>query len=101
MSAKEQLLRTWENEVATTLKVLPAYPPAKVDLKPHGKARAAKDPARTLVFEGTAGPAGAGAAVDGGSPPSWPPPPKGGGGNGGGAPGLGAKRGIEGGGATR
>ncbi|OLC06049.1 MAG: hypothetical protein AUH78_11400 [Gemmatimonadetes bacterium 13_1_40CM_4_69_8] len=73
MSEKEQFLRTWENEVATTLKVLRAYPPAKVDLKPHGKARSAKDLAWTFVFEGTAGAGGAEGKLE--FPPKLPAPP--------------------------
>ncbi|HEV8264686.1 MAG TPA: DinB family protein [Gemmatimonadales bacterium] len=55
MTEKEQFLSTWEREVGTTLKVLKAYPGAKVDLKPHEKARSATELAWTFVFEGVAG----------------------------------------------
>jgi len=73
MSEKEQFLRTWENEVATTLKVLRAYPPAKGELKPHGKSRSARDLAWTFVFEGTAGASGAAGKLE--FPPKLPAPP--------------------------
>ncbi len=55
MSEKEQFLTTWEREAGTTLKVLKAYPGTKVDLKPHEKARSAKELAWTFVFEGVGG----------------------------------------------
>ena len=73
MSEKEQFLRTWETEVATTLKVLRAYPPAKGELKPHGKSRSARDLAWTFVFEGTAGASGAAGKLE--FPPKLPAPP--------------------------
>jgi uncharacterized damage-inducible protein DinB len=73
MSEKEQFLRTWDNEVATTLKVLRAYPPAKAELKPHGKSRSARDLAWTFVFEGTAGASGAAGKLE--FPPKLPAPP--------------------------
>jgi uncharacterized damage-inducible protein DinB len=55
MSEKQQFLATWEREYPVTLKVLRAYPAAKSDLKPHPKARSAKDLAWAFVFEGHAG----------------------------------------------
>jgi uncharacterized damage-inducible protein DinB len=54
-SEKQQFLNTWKRESLTTLKVLRAYPAAKADLKPHEKARSAKDLAWTFVFEGVGG----------------------------------------------
>jgi len=69
MSEREQYLKTLEHEAATTLKVLRAFPAAKSDLKPHAKARSAKDLAWTFVFEGYGGTQG----VDG----ELPFPPKG------------------------
>src|SRR6266550_9049193 len=59
MSEREQYLKTLEQEAATTLKVLRAFPAAKSDLKPHAKARSAKDLAWTFVFEGYGGTQGA------------------------------------------
>ena len=55
MTEKDQFLGAWEKEVATTLKVLRAYPAAQMDLKPHPKARSAKELAWTFVFEGVGG----------------------------------------------
>ena len=69
MSEREQYLKTLEHEAATTMKVLRAFPAAKSDLKPHAKARSAKDLAWTFVFEGYGGTQG----VDG----ELPFPPKG------------------------
>ena len=69
MSEKEQFLNTFERECPVTMKVLRAYPGAKSDLKPHDKAKAAKDLAWNFVFEGYAGAQG----MDG----EFPFPPKG------------------------
>src|SRR5439155_16906236 len=41
--------------VPTTLKLLKAYPAAKVDLKPHERSRSAKELAWTFVFEWVGG----------------------------------------------
>lgn len=75
MTEKEQFLKAWEKETPVTLKVLRAYPAAKADLKPHDKARAAKDLAWTFVFEGFGG----GQVVEGDfkfPPPDMPPKPE-------------------------
>src|SRR5713101_2229569 len=69
MNEKDQYLKTLEQETATTMKVLRAFPGAKSDLKPHAKSRSAKDLAWTFVFEGYGGTQG----VDG----ELPFPPKG------------------------
>jgi uncharacterized damage-inducible protein DinB len=61
MTEKEQFLGVWEKEYPTTLKVLKAYPGAQADLKPHDRARSARELAWTFVFEGTA----AADAIDG------------------------------------
>lgn len=42
-SEKEQFLQTWDREFQTTLKVLRAYPPEKLDLKPAEKSKSARD----------------------------------------------------------
>ncbi len=55
MNEKEQFLSVWEKEVPTTMKLLRAYPAAKADLKPHEKARSAKELAWNFVFEGVGG----------------------------------------------
>ncbi len=75
MSEKEQFLGAWEREYPTTLKVLKAFPGGKGDLKPHERARTAKELAWTFVFEGTAG----AHAVDGKldlPPKNMPAPPE-------------------------
>jgi len=51
MTGKETFLNTWEREFQTTLKVLKAYPPAKLDLKPHERSRSARELAWTFVVE--------------------------------------------------
>ncbi|MGH7645051.1 MAG: DinB family protein [Gemmatimonadales bacterium] len=51
MSEKEQFLHTWEKEFPTTLKVLKAYPSAKLDLKPHAKSKSARELAWNFVLE--------------------------------------------------
>jgi hypothetical protein len=73
-SERQRFLEAWEREAAVTLKVLRAYPAAKADVKPHPKARNAKDLAWTFVFEGF----GASQCVDGDfkfPPPDMPPKP--------------------------
>ena len=51
MTEKETFLNTWEREFQTTLKVLRAYPPDKLDLKPHERSRSARELAWTFVVE--------------------------------------------------
>jgi uncharacterized damage-inducible protein DinB len=51
MSEKEMFIQTWEREFQTTLKVLKAYPPEKLDIKPHERSRSAKELAWTFVNE--------------------------------------------------
>ncbi len=51
MTEKEQFLNVWEKEFPTTLKVLRAYPPAKLDLKPSEKSKSAKELAWNFVVE--------------------------------------------------
>ena len=43
MAGKDTFLKTWEEEFKTTLKVLNAYPDAKLDLKPAEISKTAKD----------------------------------------------------------
>jgi len=42
-SEKEQFLMTWEQEHATTAKVIAAIPEGKLDFKPHEKSRSARE----------------------------------------------------------
>lgn len=55
MTEKEQFLGVWEKEYPTTVKVLRAYPGAKADMKPHQRARSAKELAWTFAFDGYGG----------------------------------------------
>lgn len=54
MSRKDSVLEMFEWEVATTAKVLKAYPSDKLDFKPHEKSRSAKEMMQTFVAEGVA-----------------------------------------------
>jgi uncharacterized damage-inducible protein DinB len=74
---KQQFLEAYEREHATTMRVLRAYPPEKVDLKPHPKCKTARELAWIFVVErglGKAGLANAFASGAGGS--SVPPAPE-------------------------
>lgn len=51
MTEKEMYLQSWEREVQTTAKVLRAYPPDKLDYKPHEKSRSARELAWVFVQE--------------------------------------------------
>jgi uncharacterized damage-inducible protein DinB len=48
---REEFINRWEKELATTKKVLAAYPKDKLDLKPHPRSRSARELAWTLVVE--------------------------------------------------
>ncbi len=49
--AKRQLVHQWEQESATTLKLLRAYPEEKADLQPHPRAKTARDLAWMFTLE--------------------------------------------------
>jgi len=51
MTEKEQFLSTMAREFPTTLKVLKAFPTGKAELKPHSKARSARELAWAFVTE--------------------------------------------------
>lgn len=51
MSRKESFLRTYDREHETTMRVLRAYPPDKLDLKPTEKSNSARQLAWTFVME--------------------------------------------------
>ena len=42
-SEKEQFLKTWEQEHATTAKVMAAIPEGKLDFKPHERSKSARE----------------------------------------------------------
>ena len=51
MTEKDQFLNTMQREYPTTLKVLKAFPAAKGELKPHAKAKSARELAWNFVWE--------------------------------------------------
>jgi len=51
MTEKEICTTTWEREFQTTLKVLKAYPPDKLDLKPAEESKSTKDFAWVFAIE--------------------------------------------------
>ena len=51
MNEKEMFLKTWEREFNTTLKVLKAYPVAKLDFKPHERSMSARELAWSFPME--------------------------------------------------
>jgi len=55
MSAKDQYLATAGRELATTVRVLKAYPPAKADLRPHAKSKTARELVGAFLFDTHAG----------------------------------------------
>jgi uncharacterized damage-inducible protein DinB len=48
---KEEFLRTYDDEHARTMKVLKAYPTDKLDLRPHPKAKTARELAFVFTLE--------------------------------------------------
>ena len=54
MSDKDKFVTNFEWEVATTAKLLKAYPADKLDWKPHEKSRTAKEMMQTFIAEGNA-----------------------------------------------
>ena len=54
MTEKERFLGLFEWEAETTTRVLKAYPPDKLDLRPHEKSRSAKELMQTFIAEGVA-----------------------------------------------
>lgn len=51
MQSKEEFLTHFDRELATTLRVLRAYPPDKMDLKPHEKSNSAAQVAWIFALE--------------------------------------------------
>jgi uncharacterized damage-inducible protein DinB len=51
IDAKQQFLEACDREHATTMRVLRAYPPDKLDLKPHPRSNSARNLAWTFVLE--------------------------------------------------
>lgn len=76
-SPREQFLDAFQKEVATTLRVLRAYPPEELDLKPHAKCKTARDLAWIFVGEMGMAKVALTTGFDWSQPmPSFPPAPE-------------------------
>jgi uncharacterized damage-inducible protein DinB len=75
-NAKQQFLDTYEEEHATTMKVLRAYPVDKLDLRPHAMCKTARELAWMFVLErGLGTRVFQNAFASGGGPSGELPPP--------------------------
>jgi uncharacterized damage-inducible protein DinB len=74
-SQKDQFLRTFAHEVATTVRVLRAYPPDMPGLQPHAKCKTARDLAWIFVIEQALGLKAITEGLDWSRPSTTPPPP--------------------------
>lgn len=75
-SAKEQFLKAYEKEHATTMRVLRAFPPDKVDLQPHPRCKTARELAWIFALErGLGARVFANAFASGGAIGNVPPAP--------------------------
>jgi uncharacterized damage-inducible protein DinB len=73
-SQKEQFLELYEREHATTMRVLRAYPPAELELRPHPKLKTARELAWVFVLESMLGGMGFRNEFADGVPAGEPPP---------------------------
>jgi uncharacterized damage-inducible protein DinB len=74
-SPKEQFLQAFEREFETTMRVLRAYPVAKDSLRPHPKAKSARELAWIFALEQGLCEKGMTKGFDWSQPPQLPPPP--------------------------
>jgi hypothetical protein len=74
-TAKDVFLQTSDHEHATTMRVLRAYPPDKLDLRPHPKSKSARELAWVFVMERALGTMVWNDQFAKGVPPGTPPPP--------------------------
>ena len=72
--AKQQFLDAFEHEHATTMRVLRAYPADRAELRPHPKARSARELAWIFVMEMGLLEKALTTGFDWSKPPSAPPP---------------------------
>lgn len=72
-SPKQQFLDAFEREHQTTIKVLRAYPPDRMELQPHPRSNTARDLAWTFVMEMGLGEKALTTGFDWSNPPSGPP----------------------------
>ncbi|HEV8362896.1 MAG TPA: DinB family protein [Gemmatimonadaceae bacterium] len=75
ISPKEQFLAAFEQEHATTMRVLRAYPADKSELQPHPKSKSARDLAFTFVLEMAFVERALTAGFDWSQPPAFPETP--------------------------
>jgi uncharacterized damage-inducible protein DinB len=73
-TAKEVFLQTYDQEHATTMRVLRAYPTDKLDLRPHPKSKSARELAWVFVMERALGTKVWNDEFAKGVPPRTPPP---------------------------
>jgi uncharacterized damage-inducible protein DinB len=73
---KHQFLETYEREHATTMRVLRAYPADQLELRPHEKAKTARELAWMFVLERRLGTAVHHNALASGAPTPMPAPPE-------------------------
>ena len=76
MSPKQQFLDTYQSEIEKTLRVLRAYPKDKTELKPHPKAKSARDLAFMFVAEQGAMTKTLTTGFDWSKPMQFPPTPE-------------------------
>ncbi len=74
-SPKEQFLQAFEKEHETTMRVLHAYPVEKENLRPHPKAKTARELAWMFALEQGMQEKGLTAGFDWTKPPQMPPAP--------------------------
>lgn len=75
MSAKQQFINTYNQEHATTLRVLRAFPAAQADLRPHPKCKTARELAWMFVLEQGLCEKALTTGFDWSVPPAMPPAP--------------------------
>lgn len=76
INAKEQFLAAFEQEHATTMRVLRAYPADKGDLQPHDKCKSARALAWTFAMEMGMLAKALTTGFDWSQPEPWPPVPE-------------------------
>src|SRR4051812_43085862 len=76
LDPKKQFLDTFENEYGRTLRVLRAYPKDKSELRPHPKAKNARELAFVFVAEQGLAAKGLTGGLDWSKPPQFPVAPE-------------------------
>lgn len=76
INPKEQFLTAFEQEHATTLRILRAFPADKCELQPHPKCKSARDLAWVFVMEMRMLEKALTTGFDWSQPAAWPKPPE-------------------------